>query len=308
MKWLIRIALVVVLLIVVAVGAGALMIDSIATAAVQKGAAFATQTDVECAGVDVHIFGAAADIEGLDIKNPDGPFREKFDSFLVLGNGSAEVSAATVMSNLVEIPRVELSDITISLVGIDGATNYETILEALKRFQGEAPPQEEEGGKQFVIREVVISRITVVYDFDADPVLGAAPASGEVKIAFDEPIILQNVGQGGVPMAQITADLITDVLVQVTANMAGDIGGHMQGLTSALVDTLTEAKFLETFKELELDPSVLGDLGVDFSEGALEAFGGVGEIGGDILNGGADGIGGAIDGVFGGRRNRDNDN
>jgi len=76
MKWLLRIGVLVVLLVVVAAVAGFIMIDSIATASVQKGAAFATQTDVECESVDVSVFGASATITNLDIKNPDGKFRQ----------------------------------------------------------------------------------------------------------------------------------------------------------------------------------------------------------------------------------------
>lgn len=286
MKWLLRIGLLVVLLVVVAAIAGVIMIDSIAKTAVTKGAAFATQTDVECESVDVSIFGAAATIDNLDIKNPDGPFRDKFDSFLVLGNASAEVSAGSVMSDLVEVPEVELNDITISLVSFDdGSKNYEVILESLKRFQGDGPPPEEtEEGKKFVIKLTTINRITVNYDFAKDPAVGVLPARGTLEIAFDEPMIIENLGQGGVPMSQITADLITDILVQVTANMATQLGdqfaGHLQGLTGSLVDTLGAGEFAETLGELNL------------GEGAADLIGGIGEGAGSVV----DGIGGILGG------------
>lgn len=286
MKWLLRIGLLVVLLVVVAAIAGVIMIDSIAKTAVTKGAAFATQTDVECESVDVSIFGAAATIDNLDIKNPDGPFREKFDSFLVLGNASAEVSAGSVMSDLVEVPEVELNDITISLVSFDdGSKNYEVILESLKRFQGDGPPPEEtEEGKKFVIKLTTINRITVNYDFAKDPAVGVLPARGTLEIAFDEPMIIENLGQGGVPMSQITADLITDILVQVTANMATQLGdqfaGHLQGLTGSLVDTLGAGEFAETLGELNL------------GEGAADLIGGIGEGAGSVV----EGIGGILGG------------
>lgn len=295
MKWLLRIGVLVVLLVVVGAVAGFIMIDSIATAAVQKGATFATETDVECESVDVAVFGSSATITNLDIKNPDGEFREKFDSFLVLGNASAEVSAGSVMSELVEIPNVELNDITISLVSFDdGTKNYEVILESLKRFQGDGPPPEEtEGGKQFVINLTTINRITVNYDFAKDPAIGVLPAKGTIEIAFDEPMIIENLGQGGVPMSQITADLITDILVQVTANMASQLGdqfaGHLQGLTGSLIDTLGENKFTETLGELNL------------GEGAAELVGGLGEGAGDVGNAIKDGLGG----ILGGDKDKD---
>lgn len=293
MKWLLRIGLLVVLLVVVAVVAGFILIDNIATTAVQKGAAFATETDVEVESVDVSVFGASATIDNLDIKNPDGEFRDKFDSFLVLGNASAEVSAGSVMSDLVEVPSVELNDITLSLVSFDdGSKNYEVILESLKRFQGDGPPPEEtEGGKEFVIKLTTINRITVNYDFAKDPAIGVLPAEGTIEIAFDEPMIIENLGQGGVPMSQITADLITDILLQVTANMASQLGdqftGHLQGLSGSLMDTLGENKFTEAMGELNL------------GEGAKELIGGIGEGAGDIVGG--------IGGILGGDKDKEDD-
>jgi uncharacterized protein involved in outer membrane biogenesis len=304
MKWLLRIGLVVVLLVVVAVVAAFILIDNIATAAVKNGAAYATQTDVEVEGVDVSIVGASATITNLDIKNPDGGFREKFDSFLKLGGASAEVSAGSVMSDLIEIPEVTLSDITISLVSFDdGKKNYEVILESLKRFQGDGPPPEEtEGEKQVVIKTLTIKNITVNYDFAKDPALGAIPAKGTVTIADDEPMVLTDVGSGGVPMSQITADIITDILIQVTANMGAQIGDHVLGLTGSLADTVGLDNLNATLEELDLDLDVgkqlgkLKDLGVDIGGGA-----------GDIIEGAGDIIGGGLDGILGGDKDKDKD-
>ena len=302
MKWLLRIGLLVVLLVVVAAVAAFILIDNIATAAVKNGAAYATQTDVEVEAVDVSIVGASATITNLDIKNPDGEFRKKFDSFLQLGDASAEVTAGSVMSDLIEIPEVTLSDITISLVSFDdGKKNYEVILESLKRFQGDGPPPEEtKGEKQVVIKKLVIKNITVNYDFAKDPALGAVPAKGTIVIADDEPMVLTDVGSGGVPMSQITADIITDILIQVTANMGSQIGDHVLGLTGSLADTVGLDNLNATLEELDLDLDVgkqlgkLKDLGVDIGGGA-----------GDIIEGAGDVIGGGLGGILGGDKDKD---
>lgn len=308
MKWLLRIGVIVVLLVVVAAVAGFVLIDNIATAAVKNGAAFATQTDVECEKVDVKVFGSSAQIINLDIKNPDGLFDELiqgfdeeyqdvFKSFLVLGNGTAQITVGKMMADKIEIDKVELSDIEISLIGKDGKKNYEVILESLKRFQGDAPPKETESEKQVVIKELIISNITVYYYFDEDPALGAiAVGPKKIVIADKEPMVLTDVGSGGVPMSQITADIITDVMVQVTANLAGDLGGHMKGLANSLIDTIGEVKFGETLGELGLGDSLeaLGELGVDLGEGILQG-------GGDLL----EGAGGAIGDLLGGNKDKE---
>ena len=289
MKWVLRIGLLVVLLVVVAGVAAFIMIDSIATAAVKNGAAFATQTDVECESVDVSLFGASATITNLDIKNPDGAYREKYDSFMKLGDGSAAVSAGSVMSNLVEIPEVNLSNIELSLVGLeDGTKNYEIILASLKRLQGDGPPPEEtKSEKQVVIRKLTISNITVHYDFAKDPALGAVPAKGTIVLADKEPMVLTDVGAGGVPMSEMTAEIITDVMVQVTANLAGNLGGHMKGLAGSLIDTIGADQFGETLGELGLGDSLeaLGGLGIDLGDGVLEGSGDLIEGAGGALKG-----------------------
>jgi len=300
MKWLIRIVLIVVVLVVVLAVGGILMIDSIATAAVKHGAEFATQTDVELEGIDVKLFSTEGEIKKLDIKNPNGPFRDKFDSFMILGTGTAQISAGSLMSDTIVIPKVELSNIELSLVGLEGKKNYEVILESLKRFQGDNPPKESEGGKKIVIKELIIRNITVNYYFDADPALGAiAMGPKQIVIADDEPMVLTNVGAGGVPMPQITADIITDIMVQVMANLAGDLGGHMKGLANSLVDTLGTDKLGETLKDLNLGDHVkaIGDLGVDLGEGVGDLLKGVGEGTGDVLKG----VGGGLKNLLGGK-------
>lgn len=303
MKWLIRIGLVVVLLVIILAVGSFVMIDSIATAAVTEGAAFATETDADCEKVDVKVFGSSAEISNLDIKNPDGPLRDKFDSFLVLGSGSAEVTAGSVMSDLIEISKVELTDITINLVGLDGKKNYEEILKSLKRFQGEEQPKETKDQKQVVIKELIIRNITVNYFFDEDPALKALQVEGTIKIADKEPMILKDVGAGGVPMSQITADIITDVLVQVMANMGSDLGNHVLGLTASLTDTLG-------VDELQ---STLGDLGItdiDLGEQMKELgnLGGkYGEKAGEFLKQGGDLLGGLGDGILGGDDDKNDD-
>ena len=307
MKWLLRIGLLVVLLVVVVAIAGFILIDNIATAAVQKGAAFATQTDVTVEKVDIQVFGSTAQIINLDIANPDSDvaeliktfpeeYQDVFNSFLVLGNGTAQITVGKVMADKIEIDKVELSDIEISLLSKDGVKNYEIILESLKRFQGDAPPKETEDQKQVVIKELIISNITVYYYFDKDPALGAVEVGPKkIVMADDEPMILTDVGSGGVPMSQITADIITDIMVQVTANLAGDIGDHVLGLTGSLADTIGLDSLNGRLDELDLDLDVakqldkLKDIGLD--------------IGGtsDLL----EGAGGAIGDLIGGNKNKD---
>lgn len=266
MKLLIRLGLVVAAVLVIVVIAAVILVDSIATAAVRTGVGYATETDTECEKIDVKLFGSSADIRRLDIKNPDGPIREKFDSFLIVETGTAEVSAGSVLSDTIEIPKVELTRLEMTLVGIDGKKNYEMILESLGRFQDKIQPEETKDQKKLMIKKLIISNITVHYYFDADPALGAIEMGPKTVVIADKtPIVLENVGVGGAPVSQVASEVITSILVKVMVNLSGELGGHIKGLGKALVDTLGENKLTEAISEVSIGDG-LKDLGSGISD------------------------------------------
>lgn len=236
MKLLIKVVVVLILLVAIGTVAGFVYMDKIATTAVQKAAAYATQCEVEVGKVDVKPMSGEATISELDIKNPE-KFREIHDSFLVLGSGEAGVSLGSLRSGLVEVPKVGATGVVVSLIGRDGATNYETILESLKRLQGdEAPADTAADGKEFIIRTVDLPDVKVIVDMDEDPAMGLMPVQLELTL---KPITLTDVGQGGVPLSQISADLIADILVQVVAQLGNQLGDRvLSGLTSGLAGVL----------------------------------------------------------------------
>jgi len=285
MKLILKLAVVLVVLIVGVAIAGVFYIDSIATAGVVKGAAYATETEADCNKIDVKITGGEVTISELDIKNP-AAFREARDSFLIIHDGSAAISLGTLRNDEVEIEHVTLDGIDISLVGRDGKTNYEEIIASITRFQGETPAEPaEEGGKTFVIRTVTITNLRVFVDLDEDPTLGLVPVKWEEPLVIDE-IVLTDVGGDGVPMEQITADLISDIMLQVVSRFGDQLGGFALDMTGDFANNLG----------LDALQTELGDLGLDDFDlsGKLEGFA---DIGGDLGDGVLDGIEGLGDGV-----------
>lgn len=283
MKWVIRLALALVVLVVVVAVVAFWQMDRIATVGLQKAVAFATQCDTEVQGVDLSPFAGEAELEGLEIKNP-ASFQAIHEHFLKLDSGKAGVDLATLREQQVVIPEVTIDGVEITLVGRDGKTNYETILESLARLQGEdAPKQEEEGqAKQFTISKVSITNVVVHVDMDEDPALGLAPVKLDgLKL---KPIVLTNVGSGGVPLSQISADLIADILVQVVAQLGNQLGDRvLSGLTSGLTGVVGGADALQSqisdiAGNLGIEKVDVGaqldraqQLGTDIFEGAGEA-------------------------------------
>lgn len=289
MKWIVRIVLAVVVLVAVVGVVAFWQMDRIATVGLQKAMAFATQCDVEVEKVDLSPFAGEAGLDGLDIKNPED-FREIQDSFVIMKTGSAGVDLGSLRSDLVEVPELTIDGVEISLVGREGKTNYETLLESLARLQGEDAPKEEgeaESGKEFVIRKVTITGVVVHLDMDEDPALGLAPVKMTLNL---KPIELTDVGAGGVPLSQISADLIADILVQVVAQLGSQLGDRvLSGLTSGLTGVLGGADELQA----QLT-SITGDLGLENVDVGAQ-LDKASELGSAVFEGLGEGAGGAVD-------------
>ena len=304
MKRFLKIIGVLVALILVLAVVGFIYMDSIATATVEKATAFATECDVEIDKVDVRPLKGQAIITGMYIKNPDmqgdNPegFREVHENFLHLETGGGEVSLGTLRSDEVVVPEVAIDGVTISLIGRDGKTNYQTLLASLKRLQGEEeqedPSAEETGGKTFTISVVTIDNVRVWVDMDEDPVLGLAPVQFDEPLTI-KPIKLTDVGQGGVPLSQISADLIADILIQVVAQLGDQLGDRiLSGLTSGLAGIVGEGELQEMLPDIDVSKQIAK--AEELYDATAEAIGDITEGAGDLI----DDIGGNIGGFLGG--------
>ncbi|MFI4860979.1 MAG: AsmA family protein [Phycisphaerales bacterium JB063] len=304
MKKLLAVVVVLVVLVAIAGVAVFVYMDSIATTAVKKAMAYATQCEVEVGQVDVKPMAGEAVISDLDIKNPTD-FQSIHESFLKLETGEAGVSLGTLRSDRVEVPKVVIDGVELSLIGRDGKTNYETILESLKRLQGEeAPDDTAADGKEFIIRTVEITNVKVYVDMDEDPATGLLPVQFDEPITL-KPITLTDVGKGGVPLSQISADLITDILVQVVAQLGNQLGDRvLSGLTSGLTGILGEdalqGQLTAITSALGLESIDVGNQLGRAAELGTAVFEGLGDGAGQAVEGARDAIGGAIDGVLGG--------
>lgn len=304
MKKLVKVLVVLIVLVLVAVVAGFVYMDTIATKFVKEAVAFATECEVTIGKVDVKPMSGEVTITDLDIKNPQ-TFREIQDSFLVLESASAEVSLGTLRSDLVEAPNVSAQGAVITLVGRDGKTNYETILESLKRFQGEeASEVTEEEAKQFIARLAELTDARVIVDMDEDPLLGAMAVELELEL---QPISLKDVGSGGVPLSQLSADLIADILVQVVAQLGTQLGDRvLSGLTSGLAGVLgpdaLQQRLTDITSTLGLENISVSNQLARAAELGTAVFEGAGELidgAGGALEGIGDGAGGLLEGAGG---------
>lgn len=238
MKLLKRLGWVVVVLIVALLVLG-YFADDLAKKGIEAGGTKALGVATTVESCDVGFFSGTFSMQDLAVANPQGFGSEKF---LELGEGSVEVSPLSLLSDKVELPSLTLSRIRLRLIQRAGSSNYGTILDHLKSFQGESDDEKGEG-KRFVIEKLVVEDVVVT----VVPVQELNLAKVEVPI---ERIEMHDVGSEsdqGVLLSDLAGILVEAILKRASASgrlpnlvkgaLDGQLGG-LKGLADAGVKAL----------------------------------------------------------------------
>lgn len=209
MKTLLKIVLGVTILLVVLMIVALQMLDSGAKTGIETIMTERLGVDVTLNEIDISLFDANCEMKGFEIGNPKG-FSEK--PFFGLGRGFVALSGATLMDDVVEVPKLELSEIRVNLEQSGVAGNYDKILEAM----GKGDSQDESGQKRFIIREVVVTDIVVEAQMlPSGNMLGALAAPVTLKIPE---IRLKDVGSEsgkGALLADVASQIMSAVFVEI---------------------------------------------------------------------------------------------
>ena len=106
-------------IVFVVVGIAFLSIDAIAKTAIERGSTYALGVKTTLSKADIGIFSGEFSLTGLDVDNPPGFDQEHF---VELGEGKVSVSLGTLRAQIVELPLLALSDITMTLEKKGGRT------------------------------------------------------------------------------------------------------------------------------------------------------------------------------------------
>ena len=136
MKTFIKIAAVLIILVVIGFVAlfafGMSQLDAIVKAAIERGGTYATQTTTTVETVDLGVFDGTFAMTGLEIDNPTGFTSEHF---LKLGDTSVQIDPQSIAQDTIIIPAVAFNNIDVILDKGNDPSNYNTILNSLKRFE-----------------------------------------------------------------------------------------------------------------------------------------------------------------------------
>lgn len=239
MKKLIKLVVLLVVLIIGGVVALFVYIDSIARRGIEVASTAALGVNTTLARADVGVFAGTFDMAALNVANPAGAGFQS-PHFLNLGTGGVKVSLGTLREELVELPYLRLSDIDVNLERRDNKSNYQIILDNVKKLEsggGASAPSSGGPEKKFVIREVTVSNINVHVDL--------LPVGGQltkVSLPITE-IKLANIGSGtdgGMVLRELVPTLLKAILAAavqkggdlIPADVLGDLQGALAQLKS----------------------------------------------------------------------------
>ncbi len=195
--------------------AAALALNSLAKAALEKGATAALGSKTTVGRLDLRLFGGSLQLEGLDVSNPKG-FPEA--SLFRLASAQVVLDIPSLLSNTVEVREIVLNGPVLDLYqkGLD--TNLAVVLKNARAkgpSGGHKPEQPTAGtaaakpGKGFKIGLIKITNARLEYRL---------PGASSVKLDLPD-IELKNLSdKNGQPL------LLADVFSQILKSMAAAAG------------------------------------------------------------------------------------
>ena len=212
----------IVLFLVVLVGVVvfvAMRIDSIAQSAVEQGSEYALGVDTSVGGVSVSLMSGKIGMTEYVVGNPEG-----FASDFLLSNGelNVEVETGSLFGDVVEIPLIELSGLTVNIDQEGLGTNIQKITEHLQSLGGDDDEAAEEASEGVKVR---VGRI-VIRDLVANvQVLPIGGSLSTFKVPIDE-LVFEDVTKEnaqGVVISELLEELFPAILAAIV-NKAGELG------------------------------------------------------------------------------------
>lgn len=279
MRKLLKIIVVLLVLVIGAAVAAFFYINTIAKTAIEKGSTYALGVPTTLKSADIKLFSGKFGMAGLNVSNPQG---FATPHFMTLDDGGVAVSLGTLREEVVTLPYLKLDGIDLNLEKKDGKSNYQVILDNLKKLEGESKdpaPKTDEGGKRFILSDVSITNVVVHVN------QGGLIQNIEIPI---KEIKLQNVGSEtgkGVLLKDLAGVIVKAIFaaaVQVGGNlipteMLGELQGGLAQLGS--LDKIANFENIgESLKNIGNIGEPLKDIGDKLKEdpaGALKDIGGL---------------------------------
>ncbi len=255
------VALIVVFAVLVATN-----LDRAARFGIEQSGTYALGVRTTVGAADVGILSGEFDMSDLLVANPEG---FSTPHFLRLDRGGVSFDYGSLTAETIVLPTLTLTGLDVHLDKDEGSSNYQRILDNLKRFEtgdAEAPEPDSDVAKQnIVIRRLEIRDIVVHAE-----VLGGDP----VDVVIDE-IVLTDVGSEGGDTLELAGvfGVVTKAVMLAAVQAGGQLPGALvQELQSGLSGLTSLSDMgVGVFAEIDGVAADLGNLASDISEGVFKS-------------------------------------
>ncbi|MDM7985834.1 MAG: AsmA family protein [Smithella sp.] len=228
---------------------------------IEYGGTTAMKVGVSLDDAKLSILGGNVELDGLKIQNPSG---YQHPEFLTMGKAAVQLNIKSLLSETVEIDKIQLDQIqlTIEQKGLT-TNNLQEILNSLPKSEGTAPQSgQSSSGKKLLIKELAINGVQVKAK------LLPIPGKADTVTLKLNPIVMNDLGSDKpINTAELTSKIIKAI--------AGGVAEQGKDLLPLDMVNSIGSGFAEQGKEI-IDKA---------SKGVLEGVGEVGKGATDALKG-----------------------
>jgi hypothetical protein len=206
MRWLARSLGALVLLALLALGAVWWRLDALAERMIERGATARLGVPTEVRGLLLRPLSGVLTLRGLRVANPPGFAGD----FLTIDRARGELEVRTLRSEVVQLPRIVLTGVVLSLEETPHGGNYDAILANLARGTDDPAAAE---GPSVRVHELLVRDVTAH--------VRLAPAAPPLTLQIPELRLAELGGAGGASAGQVTAQVVRGILVAVATEAPG---------------------------------------------------------------------------------------
>ena len=218
-KWLVRIVVAVVIVLVIAVVALGLFFDKAVKKGVETYGPELTKVSIKLDSVSLSVLSGSGSVKGLEVGNPEG---YTAPTAIKLGNASVAVSPGSLLSDKVVVKSIRIESAEITIIGTPTKNNLTKILDNVEAATGggkDATATKANGkpAKKLQVDEFVLSGLKVNY---------SPPGfSGQVFPLKVPDIKLNDLGTGpdGITSGELTKRVITELTEKIGPIAAQEI-------------------------------------------------------------------------------------
>ncbi|MBL7214291.1 MAG: AsmA family protein [Phycisphaerae bacterium] len=209
---------------------------------VETGASKAMKVDVTLNDISLAILAGKLNMNSLVVENPEG---YQNPTFLELGHGFVDLKITSLLSDTIEIEKIQLDNVSVTIEQKGLSNNLKEILNNLPKAEPtEEKPAEEKTGKNLLIKQLDIESVKVTVKLL--PVPGRAD-----NLTLDlAPIHMENIGSG----EKInTPQLVSKILLAIAGAIAEKGKGVLPlDMINSIGDQLSEQgqQLLEAGKDV----------------------------------------------------------